>query len=238
MDYNPPGTSALGFFSQEYWTGLPFPSPGDLPDPGIESRSSTFREILYHISLPPSISCSLTGAQGLPLPSPHRSRDKDSKGAAGLTQEEKTLIHAYVCQFFHPQRWSKAGAHRKRRGGEGTTDRSVWSGQEKTPKLGEDLGRSEWLVFSTTTVEWLVSDWSSSLVWPLSHARRSIHASKQRVRSVGHLVWEVVIKWKLYPCSMRNSSEPVRISFDAKEPCTYSRCSYFTVNWAGLLACG
>ena len=24
---------------QEYWTGLPFPSPGDLPDPGIEPRS-------------------------------------------------------------------------------------------------------------------------------------------------------------------------------------------------------
>ena len=24
---------------QEYWSGLPFPSPGDLPDPGIEPRS-------------------------------------------------------------------------------------------------------------------------------------------------------------------------------------------------------
>ena len=24
---------------QEYWNGLPFPSPGDLPDPGIKSRS-------------------------------------------------------------------------------------------------------------------------------------------------------------------------------------------------------
>ena len=39
MDYNPPGTSALGFFSQEYWTGLPFPSSGDLPNPGIEPTS-------------------------------------------------------------------------------------------------------------------------------------------------------------------------------------------------------
>ena len=29
----------LGFPRQEYWTGLPFPSPGDLPDPGIESMS-------------------------------------------------------------------------------------------------------------------------------------------------------------------------------------------------------
>ena len=27
---------SLGFSRQEYWSGLPFPSPGDLPDPGIE----------------------------------------------------------------------------------------------------------------------------------------------------------------------------------------------------------
>ena len=27
---------SMGFFRQEYWTGLPFPSPGDLSDPGIE----------------------------------------------------------------------------------------------------------------------------------------------------------------------------------------------------------
>ena len=26
----------MGFSKQEYWSGLPFPSPGDLPDPGIE----------------------------------------------------------------------------------------------------------------------------------------------------------------------------------------------------------
>ena len=26
----------MGFSRQEYWSGLPFPSPGDLPDPGIE----------------------------------------------------------------------------------------------------------------------------------------------------------------------------------------------------------
>ena len=30
---------SLGFFRQEYWSGLPFPSPGDLPDPGIKPRS-------------------------------------------------------------------------------------------------------------------------------------------------------------------------------------------------------
>ena len=29
----------MGFPRQEYWSGLPFPSPGDLPDPGIEPAS-------------------------------------------------------------------------------------------------------------------------------------------------------------------------------------------------------
>ena len=30
---------SMGFSRQEYWSGLPFPSPGDLPDPRIEPRS-------------------------------------------------------------------------------------------------------------------------------------------------------------------------------------------------------
>ena len=29
----------MGFSRQEYWSGLPFPPPGDLPHPGIESAS-------------------------------------------------------------------------------------------------------------------------------------------------------------------------------------------------------
>ena len=31
--------ASMGFSTQEYWSGLPFPSPGDLPDPGIEPTS-------------------------------------------------------------------------------------------------------------------------------------------------------------------------------------------------------
>ena len=34
---------SMGFSRQEYWSGLPFPSPGDLPDPGIEPRSPTLQ---------------------------------------------------------------------------------------------------------------------------------------------------------------------------------------------------
>ena len=29
----------MGFSRQEYWSGLPFPPPGDLPDPGIKLAS-------------------------------------------------------------------------------------------------------------------------------------------------------------------------------------------------------
>ena len=32
---------SMGFSRQEYWSGLPFPSPGDLPNPGIEPESPT-----------------------------------------------------------------------------------------------------------------------------------------------------------------------------------------------------
>ena len=34
----------MGFSRQEYWSGLPFPSPGDLPNPGIETQT------LYQLS--------------------------------------------------------------------------------------------------------------------------------------------------------------------------------------------
>ena len=39
MDCSPPGSSVLGISRQGYWSGLPFPSPGNLPKPGIESTS-------------------------------------------------------------------------------------------------------------------------------------------------------------------------------------------------------
>ena len=40
MDCSPPGSSAHGILQA---SGLPFPSPGDLPDPGIEPRSPASR---------------------------------------------------------------------------------------------------------------------------------------------------------------------------------------------------
>ena len=39
MDCSPPGFPIHGFPRHKYWSGLPFPLPGDLPDPGIEPES-------------------------------------------------------------------------------------------------------------------------------------------------------------------------------------------------------
>jgi len=37
---------SMGFSRQEYWNGLPFPSPGDLPDPGIEPGLPYYRQMV------------------------------------------------------------------------------------------------------------------------------------------------------------------------------------------------
>ena len=42
----------MGFSRQEYWSGLPFPSPGDLPYPGIESGSPMLQADSYQLSQP------------------------------------------------------------------------------------------------------------------------------------------------------------------------------------------
>ena len=39
MDCSLPGSSIHRISRQKYWSGLPYPSPGDLPDPGIERSS-------------------------------------------------------------------------------------------------------------------------------------------------------------------------------------------------------
>ena len=59
MDCSLPGSSIHGFSRQEYWSGLPFPSPSDLPNPGIEPRSPTLQADTLP-SEPP-------GSPGIPL---------------------------------------------------------------------------------------------------------------------------------------------------------------------------
>ena len=51
----PQAPLSMGFSSQEYWSGLPGPPPGDLPDPGIEPVSPTYLALVgeFFIRMPP-----------------------------------------------------------------------------------------------------------------------------------------------------------------------------------------
>jgi len=69
IDCSPPGSSvSMGFSRQEYWSGLPFPSPGDLPNPGSNrvsciagrqfnlwaTREASTRTLIPLVRAPPS----------------------------------------------------------------------------------------------------------------------------------------------------------------------------------------
>ena len=51
-DWSLPGSSVHGYPRPEYWSGLPFPTPGNLPDSGIKPTSSAFLAFaaLYHLA--------------------------------------------------------------------------------------------------------------------------------------------------------------------------------------------
>ena len=53
----------MGFSRQEYCSGLPFPSPGELADPGIEPRSPT----LQADTLPTTMQKAQRGGEALPF---------------------------------------------------------------------------------------------------------------------------------------------------------------------------
>ena len=42
----------MGFLRQEYWSGLPFLSPGDLPDPGMELKSPALADGFFTMEPP------------------------------------------------------------------------------------------------------------------------------------------------------------------------------------------
>ena len=53
----------MEFSRQEYCSGLPFPSPGDLPDPGIEPGSPALQADTYHLSHQGSLEIIIIGVK-------------------------------------------------------------------------------------------------------------------------------------------------------------------------------
>ena len=60
---------SIGFSRQEYWSGLPCPLPGDLPDPGIESESLTSPMLVGRFFTTKATWASITLGSSPPFPS-------------------------------------------------------------------------------------------------------------------------------------------------------------------------
>ena len=76
----------MEFSRQEYWSGLPFPSPRDLPDPGIELRASALQADSL-LSEPPGKSQSYV--------------DESEKVDDDTEAVTKTFGHYHTCQVLH-----------------------------------------------------------------------------------------------------------------------------------------
>ena len=56
---------SMGFCRQEYWSGSPFPSPGDLPNSGVERASPAFAGELFTAEPSPKPQCGGSRKRGL-----------------------------------------------------------------------------------------------------------------------------------------------------------------------------
>ena len=79
----------MKFSRQEYWSGLPFPSPGDLPTQGLNLGLLHCRQLLYHLSYygsPKSLSCVRLYVSPWSIQSMEFSRPDTGVGSCSLLQ--------------------------------------------------------------------------------------------------------------------------------------------------------
>ena len=88
----------MGFSRQEHWSGLPFPSPGDLPDPGIKPRSLTFQADAL-ISAPPgkSLNTRIKDFKG-----GKEARLKEEVGGGGRRGEKGVALQTSPATYRYP----------------------------------------------------------------------------------------------------------------------------------------
>ena len=84
MNGSPPGSSVHGITQQEHCSGLPFPSPEDLPDPGIEPASS----------MAPALTGGFLPTHSIILA--WRSLWAEKPGSTGTTELKRLSMHVYI----------------------------------------------------------------------------------------------------------------------------------------------
>ena len=124
---------SVGFSRQEYWSGVPFPSPGDLPNPGIEPGSPTLQADSL-LSQPPGKLC----------------WEETVKG-----QDQKQEDHCKGCWNNSGERcwWLTAGKEQQEHWEEWKTGCGVWE-KEHYPGCHLSLWSKQWCAWSLSYV-WL-----------------------------------------------------------------------------------
>ena len=88
---------SMGFSRQEYWTGVPFPSPGDLPYPGIEPGSPTLHAMDSLLSKPQGSPQVALVVKNLPANAGHLRGAGSIPGLGRSAGEENGNLLQYSC---------------------------------------------------------------------------------------------------------------------------------------------
>ena len=111
----------MEFSRQEYWSGLPFPSPGDLPNPGIKARSPAWWADAL-LSEPPgnilSWRNSKNGKCGIPVPFPLK-QFIETAGAGRILCHPLPILKQVIipsCEWCPLYTWKKGAALSSRQG--------------------------------------------------------------------------------------------------------------------------
>ena len=125
MDCSPSVSSGSGILRQESWSELPFPSPGDLPDPRTEPGSPTFQADSLPSDLPGKPSVHIESSSKQDRPSAMTSVDVLVCGATSQSRSrlERCLVLAEVTW---QGRWGRAGAALKGRVGQSIRQGKSW----------------------------------------------------------------------------------------------------------------
>ena len=94
---------SMGFSRQEYWSGLPVPSPGDFPNPGIKPTSPAWQENFFlplsHLGSPSSIQKPLNKCSFL-HPYPQKKGRRDSQSSQRPLKYRLVPHPFFSCRYF------------------------------------------------------------------------------------------------------------------------------------------
>ena len=138
----------MGFSRQEYWSGLPFPSAGDLPDPGIEARAPALQQTLH----------------------PHLSREEMKRFAQRPQSRSAVRRGGEACSPAGPARPTASGSLPSATGvgaqdpGKGW-QMQVWDAERERGTMFQSRVRSQGRVFRGEVCEWVRNPSGVYKVW-------------------------------------------------------------------------